>query len=229
MKTYTAAQVREAETPFLQAGVPLMARASAALATETAALLRQQRGDVAGSRVLVLAGAGNNGGDALHAGAMLAAQGAMVTVVPTAADLHEGGAAAAVAAGVTVLPLGEPTDAAALARRSDVILDGILGTGTSAKPALRGHARDVVAAILPVLGEGGTVPLVVAVDLPSGIGPDDGAIPEPTVLRADLTVTFGGCKTGLVREPAARLVGRIVVVDIGITEELERIANRDRD
>lgn len=229
MKTYTAAQVREAETPFLEAGVPLMARASSALAAETAALIREQRGDIAGARILILAGAGNNGGDALHAGAMLAAQGAFVTVVPTAADLHEEGAAAALAAGVTVLPFGEPAaDAAERARRSDVILDGILGTGTSSNPALRGHARDVVAAILPVLGEGGAVPLVVAVDLPSGIGPDDGALPDPTVLPANLTVTFGGCKTGLVREPAARLVGRIVVADIGIAEELERIANRDR-
>ncbi|HYI32666.1 MAG TPA: NAD(P)H-hydrate epimerase [Glaciibacter sp.] len=229
MKTYTAAQVREAETPFLEAGVPLMARASAALAAETAALLRQQRGDVAGSRVLILAGAGNNGGDALHAGAMLAGQGALVTVVPTAAELHETGAAAALAAGVTVLPFGAPASGAAeLARRSDVILDGILGTGTSANPALRGHARDVVAAILPVLGEGGGVPLVIAVDLPSGIGPDDGAVPDPTVLPANVTVTFGGCKTGLVREPAAHMVGRILVADIGIGAELERIADRDR-
>jgi NAD(P)H-hydrate epimerase len=229
MKTYTAAQVREAETPFLEAGVPLMARASAALAAEIAALLREQRGDVSGSRVLILAGAGNNGGDALHAGAMLAGQGALVTVVPTAADLHQEGAAAALAAGVTVLPFGEPAeDAAEWARRSDVILDGILGTGTSANPALWGHARDVVATILPVLGEGRSAPLVVAVDLPSGIGPDDGAVPDPTVLPANLTVTFGGCKAGLVREPAVRLAGRIVVADIGISEELDRIANRDR-
>lgn len=228
MRTYTAAQVREAETPFLRDGVPLMARASAALAAETAALLRQRRGAVAGSRVLILAGPGNNGGDAIHAGAMLAGQGAQVTVVPSAGRLHEEAAAAALAAGVTLLPTDlSAADVADLARRSEVILDGILGTGTSADPALRGRARDIVAAILPVLA-GGTAPGVVAVDLPSGIGPDDGAVPDPTILPATLTVTFGGCKTGLVLDPAARFVGRIVVADIGIGDELERIAARAR-
>ena len=227
VKTYTAAQMREAEAPFLAAGVPLMERASAALAGETAALL-EERGGVPGARVLVLAGAGNNGGDALHAAALLAAQGARVAIVPTAARLHEGGLLAALAAGAALLPL-DVTDAAlaGAARASAVILDGILGTGTSASPALRGRAREVVAAILPVL-HGDAVPRVIAVDLPSGIGVDDGAVPDPTVLPADLTVTFGGCKPGLLREPAANLTGRIVVADIGIGDELERIAARDR-
>jgi NAD(P)H-hydrate epimerase len=64
----------------------------------------------------------------------------------------------------------------------------------------------------------------VAVDIPSGVGPDDGAVPDPTVLPADLTVTFGGCKAGLLRQPAAGLAGRIVVVDIGITALLEGAA-----
>lgn len=231
MKTYTAAQMREAETPFLAEGVPLMERASAALAAETAALLEEllaESGGVPDARVLVLAGAGNNGGDALHAAALLAAQGALVTIVPTSAQLHDGGLSAALAAGAALLPLAE-TDAALarVARASAVILDGILGTGTSTSPALRGRAREVVAAILPALHDPGA-PLVVAVDLPSGIGVDDGAVPDPTVLPAHLTVTFGGCKPGLLREPAASLAGRIVVADIGIGDELERIVARDR-
>jgi len=75
---------------------------------------------------------------------------------------------------------------------------------------------------------GDNAPLVVAVDLPSGIGVDDGTVPDPTVLPANLTVTFGGCKAGLLREPAANLSGRIVVADIGLGDELERIAARDR-
>lgn len=228
MKSYTAAQVREAEEPFLRAGVPLMARASAALAFETIALLTERRGGVAGCRVLVLAGAGNNGGDALHAAALLADQGAVVAVVPTAENLHEEGRTAAVASGATLLPADAPTDTVAqIARDSDVILDGILGTGAVSSPALRGRARDVVSTLLAARGDEDR-PLVVAVDMPSGIHPDDGTVPDPTVLPADVTVTFGGCKTGLLLEPAASVSGRIVVVDIGIGEELERIAARDR-
>ncbi|MCY7287438.1 MAG: NAD(P)H-hydrate epimerase [Cryobacterium sp.] len=196
MKTYTAAQMREAEAPFLAAGVPLMERAAAALAVETAALL--------------------------------AAQGARVAVVPMASHLHERGLIAALEAGAALLPLTE-TDAAPphASRASAVILDGVLGTGTSASPALRGRARQVVAAILSAL-HGDKAPLVVAVDLPSGIGVDDGTVPDSAVLPANLTVTFGGCKAGLLREPAANLSGRIVVADIGLGDELERLAARDR-
>jgi hydroxyethylthiazole kinase-like uncharacterized protein yjeF len=229
MKSYTAAQVREAEEPFLRAGVPLMARASAALAVETVALLAERRDGVAGSRVVVLAGAGNNGGDALHAAALLADQGAGITVVPTAENLHVEGRTAALASGATLLAADAPADTVArIAHDSDVILDGILGTGAVSSPALRGRARDVVAALLAAFGDDDEDrPLVVAVDMPSGIHPDDGSVPDPTVLPAALTVTFGGCKAGLLLEPASRLAGRIVVVDIGIGEELERIAARD--
>lgn len=103
-----------------------------------------------------------------------------------------------------------------LAAGADVIVDGILGTGTSADPALRGAARDLVAAIL-ALGRHGTV---VAVDLPSGIHPDDGSVPDPVVLAAELTVTFGGCKAGLLREPGRSRAGEVRLVDIGIGAEL---------
>ena len=231
MQTYTAAQVREAETPFLDRGVPLMARASAALAREVSALLVEQRGGVAGAAVLVVAGSGSNGGDALHAAALLAGLGATVSILPTTARMHREGLEAALAAGAGLRPLDEdPSVLAELARGADVILDGILGTGSAGAPMLRGRARDVVTALLPVVGGRSTSarrPLVVAVDLPSGIGVDDGSVPDPTVLRADLTVTFGGVKAGLVAAPAAEYAGRIVVVDIGITDELERIRQRD--
>ncbi|WEO78854.1 NAD(P)H-hydrate epimerase [Cryobacterium sp. SO2] len=235
VQTYTAAQVREAEAPFLERGVPLMDRAARALANEAAALLTTQRGGVEGARVLVLAGSGNNGADALYAAELLAGEGAVLCILPTSDRLHVGALETALARGADLRPVDElPEVIAGLARAADLILDGIVGTGTTGRPALRGAARRTVAAILPVLSADPSAgpsaehpPLVVAVDLPSGIGVDDGTVPDPTVLRADLTVTFGGCKTGLVRSPAADFAGRVVVADIGIGEELERIRRRD--
>jgi NAD(P)H-hydrate epimerase len=232
VQTYTAAQVREAETPFLQRGEPLMARAAEALAREATALLNTARGGVAGARVLVLAGSGNNGGDALHAAAILGDRGAMLSIVPTAVRMHREGLEAALAAGAALMALDEdPEVLAGLAGSADLILDGILGTGTAGDPALRGRARAVVSALVPVLAGAGSAsagrPMVVAVDLPSGIGVDDGTVPDSTVLRADLTVTFGGSKVGLQRSPAAEYAGRVVVADIGIGDELERIRRRD--
>uniref|UniRef100_UPI0028D80472 NAD(P)H-hydrate epimerase n=1 Tax=uncultured Frigoribacterium sp. TaxID=335377 RepID=UPI0028D80472 len=103
-----------------------------------------------------------------------------------------------------------------------VLLDGVLGTGTSADPALRGTARDVVAALLPWVTTADGLP-VVAVDVPSGIGPDDGSVPDPIVLSATLTVTFGAHKAGLLIEPAAALAGEVVLVDIGLLPDLAAV------
>jgi NAD(P)H-hydrate epimerase len=212
MEAYTAAQIRAAEEPLLAAGVPLMARAAAALAREIRLLLPADRP----GNVLLLVGPGNNGGDALYAGAELAALGSTVTVLPTSDRMLDGGRAAAIGAGARMLPVDIDTDAAAsVARESDVIVDGILGTGTSASPALRGRAREIVTAILPVLAAENP-PIIVAVDIPSGVHPDDGSVPEATVLPADVTVTFGACKRGLLIAPATDYVGRLVVVDIGL-------------
>jgi NAD(P)H-hydrate epimerase len=224
VKTYTAGQVRAAEAPLLDAGVPLMERAAEALAEEAATLLAEYRGGVRGAKVLLLVGSGNNGGDTLYAGAILAADGAEVTIVPTSSRLHDEGLVAALVAGATMGESGansDPGDSDAARVRPTRL------TGTSASPALRGTAREIVAAILPALvgKDGADAPLVVAVDIPSGIGPDDGSVPDPAaVLPAYLTVTFGGCKAGLLREPASRFAGRIVVADIGLGAELDRVA-----
>ncbi|MDQ2624053.1 MAG: bifunctional ADP-dependent (S)-NAD(P)H-hydrate dehydratase/NAD(P)H-hydrate epimerase, partial [Actinomycetota bacterium] len=101
---YTAEQVRAAEKPMLAAesGYPgsLMERASFALAVRCARWLRERRGKVVGARVVALVGTGNNGGDALHAGARLARRGAVVDAVLLAPDkAHAGGLGAFRAAG----------------------------------------------------------------------------------------------------------------------------------
>jgi NAD(P)H-hydrate repair Nnr-like enzyme with NAD(P)H-hydrate epimerase domain len=115
--------------------------------------------------------------------------------------------------------LHDSGEAGALASRAAVVVDGVLGTGTSADPSLRGDARDIVKAVMAAT-DGATV---VAVDIPSGIDPDDGSAPDPVVLAADVTVTFGGYKAGLLIAPGSILAGRVRLIDIGIADDLERL------
>ena len=235
--TYTAAQVREAEQPLLEDGVPLMARASWALAQVALAELGLTEGErgvapVARRRALVLVGSGNNGGDALYAGALLADAGVQVDVVPVATRWHQEGMDAALAAGAKrVLPfeVSETLEVVATAAGSerpdspyDLVIDGILGTGTGPDPSLRGEAADLVSDIWDFLDGARYWHQVVAVDIPSGMHPDTGECPGVS-LAADVTVTFGGVKQGLVRDDAKWLVGEVILVQIGLEDELAKM------
>ncbi|WP_019136375.1 NAD(P)H-hydrate epimerase, partial [Cellulomonas massiliensis] len=224
--SWSSAQVRAAEEPLLAAGVPLMERASFALAGEVRRELLRRRGTVRGAAVTVLAGPGSNGGDALHAGALLVRAGVQVVAVATADRVHEGGLTALHRAGGRALRLGPDAgglggvglpEAAELASRADVLLDGLLGIGATGA-GVRGAAGELVAVLAerwpPGTPEDGR-PCVVAVDVPSGVGVDDGTRAGP-VLAADLTVTFGGLKPALLVPPAARAAGRVEVVDLGL-------------
>lgn len=212
---YSAAQVRAAEAPHLASGEPLMRRAAAALAVVLRRVLREV--DAPAGPVVLLVGSGDNGGDALYAGAELANERVEVIAIRTTDRVHEEAAAAAIEAGAVIVPYTSPVAGAALSDGA-VIVDGILGIGTTNAPALRGGAREVVAAALPIVQER-DIP-VVAVDLPSGIHPDDGSVPDPTVLPATITVTFGAVKAGLLREPGSDYAGRVELVDLGLGEEL---------
>lgn len=194
---YSVETVRAAERE-LMARLPegaLMARAAAGLAAVCAGLL----GRVYGSRVVVLAGPGDNGGDALYAGARLARRGARVTAVPMdPARMHPGGLAALRAAGGRV--------ERSVPERADLVLDGLLGIGG------RGGLRPAAAALAERIPAGA---LVVAVDLPSGVDADTGEVTGPAV-AADATVTFGAYKPGLLIDPGASRVGAVRLVDIGL-------------
>jgi hydroxyethylthiazole kinase-like uncharacterized protein yjeF len=194
--------VRAAEDA-LMATLPdgvLMQRAAAGLARRCTVVLTDRYGRVYGRRVLLLVGAGNNGGDALYAGAGLARRGAAVAALPLYPDrVHEGGLAALRAAGGTVT--GDvPSEV-------DLVVDGILGIG--GKGGLRDDAVDIVDRATA----GGAT--VVAVDLPSGVDADTGAVPGRAV-RADVTVTFGVLKPGLVVGAGAVRSGLVELVDIGL-------------
>lgn len=212
---YTAAAIRAAEAPLLAAGEPLMARAAAAIVGAVREILGDSRGPV-----LILAGPGNNGGDALFAAETLARSGVGVRLLLTADRAHTEGLGAARRGGARCVTLDEVRDAASGFR---VVVDGILGVGTSASPALRGMARAGVEALLPaVRSAAGDRPRVVAVDLPSGLHPDDGTA-DDVVLPADLTVTFGALKPGLVQGRGPEFAGEIRLVDLGLGPALARM------
>jgi hydroxyethylthiazole kinase-like uncharacterized protein yjeF len=154
--------------------------------------------------VAVLAGAGDNGGDALYAGARLAGRGAAVTAVLLSPDrAHAGGLSALRTAGGRAVPAGS-ADAAEMVAAARLVLDGIVGIGGSG--GLRPAAAELVAAITGV---------VVAVDLPSGVDADTGAV-EGEAVRADVTVTFGTLKPGLLVGAGAEHAGDVRLVEIGL-------------
>lgn len=207
---FSVAQIREAEELAMAQLPPdaLMQRASFGLATHCAQLLKAQRGAVVGSRVVVLAGSGNNGGDALWSAALLAQRGVAVTALLLAQKYHEAGAAALLRAGGRVESLDLATHAQVL-NAADLILDGILGIGGSG--ALRPAAAEVAAVAAA------SAATVVAVDLPSGVNADTGAVADAAaVIVADETVTFGCLKPGLLVSPGADVSGRVTLIDIGL-------------
>jgi hydroxyethylthiazole kinase-like uncharacterized protein yjeF len=193
---HTVEQVRAAETA-LMARLPegaLMQRAAAGLAYAVLDLLPQAYG----ARVTLLVGSGDNGGDALYAGALLARRGVRVSAWPLAAAPHRAGLEALRRAGGRVVE-------AAPSQPQDLVVDGVVGIG--GRPGLRPEA---VAALEALRG----VP-VVAVDVPSGVDVDTGRIDGPAV-RADVTVTFGTHKVALLADPAAAYAGAVHLVDIGL-------------
>jgi hydroxyethylthiazole kinase-like uncharacterized protein yjeF len=200
-------EVRAAEQ-VLMATLPegtLMQRAAAGLARRCALLLAERYGRAYGTRVLLLVGSGDNGGDALYAGARLAGRGAAVTARLLDPDrAHPGGLAALRRAGGTVGV--EPSTV-------DLVVDGITGIGASG--GLRPAAADLAGALPELTARDGARPPVVAVDVPSGVTVDTGDVPGAAV-TADVTVTFGCLKPALVVGPAAPLAGHVELVDIGL-------------
>jgi hydroxyethylthiazole kinase-like uncharacterized protein yjeF len=216
ISAYTGTQIREAERPLLSsgAGAVLMQRAAYGLANAVIRELAARGIRPYGASVAVLVGKGNNGGDGLFAAAFLAARGMRTTAVLTGSAAHPDGLAAFERAGGRARSLTDHNAAelAAEAAGADVVIDAVLGTG--AQGGLLGAAAALIEE-LNTRAHG----LVVACDIPSGVNADTGEAFDP-VLSADATVTFGGAKAGLLADPGADYAGRVLVIPIGIEDEL---------
>lgn len=238
---YDAETIRTMERPLLNRGVPLMRMAASAAAQVTAEILDEHDTDVAEANIVLLAGAGDNGGDGLYAGAQLARAGAKVTAIVVGQSLHIQGLLAFTRSGGRLLILnpeatipgvsdgfdagevGERLETAMkLAKHADVVLDAMTGIGV--RGALEGPAA-TMAQILhssKVNANGpqasrsphGKTPFIVAIDTPSGIGVNDGTLPGSHI-PADVTVMFGAMKPCAMLPPATFACGRVVLVDFG--------------
>jgi NAD(P)H-hydrate epimerase len=218
----TAAEMRRADRRTIdEVGLPgpvLMENAGAAVARLVDERFPRAR------RVVVLCGRGNNGGDGFVVARRLSARAEALLL--GARDGVEGDARTHLLAcersGGRVAVVGDTAAwAKALPRveEADVIVDAVLGTGLRSAPS--GLAAEAIA-VMDRRFEAG-VP-VVAVDLPSGLPSDGGAVDWPAV-RATATVTFGAPKRGHVLPPACHHVGDLVVADIGIAAESVAAAN----
>lgn len=239
---YDTQTVRDMERPLLDRGVPLMRMAAQSVAHVAAGLLDDEDLALEDTSIVLLAGAGDNGGDGLFAAAMLAQEGASVTAIAVGRSLHESGFAEFVRSGGKILVLDPAADipgcasgfsageagerlqtAISVASRAHLVIDAMIGIG------VHGALRGIPAALAEALGRDGEVPdepalpgressgdfpLIVAVDTPSGVGVDDGALPGPYI-PATVTVTFGAMKPCAVLPPATFGCGRIDLVDFG--------------
>lgn len=215
MKVVTAKEMQEmdrrAEAEYGVSSLILMENAGAGAVRE----MERSFPRLHRSRVVVVCGKGNNGGDGFVVARHLANRGTDVQVL-LLAKKDELKGDAAINLGITEkagIPLAEVITTRDLRGHrealatSDLIVDAILGTG------LAGPARGISAEAIQLLNS--LQRPLVALDIPSGLGSNDGRVQEPCI-RAHLTLTFALPKRSLLLYPSARCAGEVRVVDIGI-------------
>jgi len=191
-------------------GVPsaaLMERAG----THAAHLVVRRLGLPPTAHAVVLAGGGDNGGDARIVARCLAAWGGGAELLETSPD----GRSEVLGRGfVRAEPTGDLSDELLRARlaAADVVVDGMLGAG--ARGELRGEVLRVAQALEAVRSGGRVRPLLVSLDVPTGLDADDGSV-SPHALRADATISFGPPKLGTLLHPGRAHAGRLMAVEIG--------------
>ncbi len=209
MRLLTAAEQRELDRlAASEAALPtrvLMETAGAAVARAVLAL--------APRRVVVFCGPGNNGGDGYVAARLLREILGEVYTWPTGADLKGDAAEAAKAWRSSG---GEDAERTVRGGAGVVLVDAVFGSGLSRAP--EGAEAEAIRAMNAACERGAQI---VAVDIPSGIDSDTGAVYPVHLARADLTVTFHAPKRGLYLYPGADSAGRIEVAPIGIPHALE--------
>jgi NAD(P)H-hydrate epimerase len=219
LKVVTAARMTSLEQESERQGVStdtLMETAGLAVAQYA----RRRLGGAAAAKAVILVGPGNNGADGLVAGSHLRRWGADVTAcLLTRRPEVDPKLESARDHGVVVLDLASGEGMAAYDRllsRSHLVIDAILGTGRS-RP-LEGVVREALLRVAEVR-KGNRGPLLLALDLPTGLDADAGAV-DPATPAMDVTLALGFPKCGLLAFPGAERVGELVTLGIGLPDGL---------
>ena len=217
MKLVTVAEMRAIEQQADANGLTyqmMMANAGKGLAREIISIAHSH--DDEQLQVLGLVGPGNNGGDTLIALTHLAERNRKVRAYSVRRQLDDDPLSKGLlgAGGELIDATKDPRheQLAAFASVADVIVDGLLGTGT--KLPLKDDISAILRAVQQTINEADWPPIIVACDCPSGVDCETGEAAEET-LRADMTVTMAAVKQGLLKLPAYSLIGELRVVSIG--------------
>ena len=215
MISVTAAQMRRVdELAVGRYGIALeemMELAGSSLARLASDLL----GGLAGRRVAILVGKGNNGGGGAVAARHMSNRGAdIVALVAVRKGLGETVAARLATLemmGIELSYYGEGIDIHSTLSGSDLIVDALIGYG------LNGNPRSPISEVIEAANESGTN--ILSLDLPSGLDATTGKAHEPCIIARD-TMTLALPKTGLMVEGAGRYAGNLYLADIGVPREL---------
>jgi hydroxyethylthiazole kinase-like uncharacterized protein yjeF len=211
MKVVTADQMREIEQRAAEMGLSsevLMQNAGLSIAQK----INEWLGDVVEQSILILIGPGNNGGDGLVAARHLHDWGARVQLY--CPKLRAGSDPNYQETQDRIIPCvmaGDDDSLNSVLSSADVVVDALFGTGKS-RP-LEGVYKETLESVR-MAREANPKLKLIAVDLPSGLNPDTGAV-DPSCLRCDFTITLANPKIGVFIFPGAAKVGRLVVGDIG--------------
>jgi hydroxyethylthiazole kinase-like uncharacterized protein yjeF len=218
MKIVTAAQMRKIDQECIRRGTPastLMENAGRAVAEAT----RDYLGEIKKQSILCLIGGGNNGGDGLVAARYLKEWGAKASVyLCSERPADDANLKLVKEKGITFTEAKADKNLKkfdSLLNKATCVIDALLGTGKM-RP-MEGVFKQALEKVNKAKEKRNLS--VIAVDVPSGMDADTGAI-DPACPTADLTVTMALPKVGLYKFPGAERAGKIIIADIGMPEKL---------
>ncbi|MBU1240168.1 NAD(P)H-hydrate dehydratase [Myxococcota bacterium] len=215
MRLVTAKEMRSLDAHAINnIGIPGIALMELAGAGTARAILKRWPGE--GSSFLVVAGKGNNGGDGYVTARHLTNAGCEVNIVVLGNEESIAGDAktnlmAAKALKIPIVEINSTADILYLEEMfhtADFIIDAIFGTGLDRE--VTGIPREMISAI------NASPAIKIAIDMPSGLCADTGAVMGDEAIQADLTVTFGYGKIGQFTSPGFSYCGEIDIVDISL-------------